>query len=134
MATKTAHPILVRDERSLAEAVIEATRVAQGAGLSKVAAQQLATVTSELARNILKYAGRGRIQLEIVERKSRKGVRLVASDRGPGIEDVEQALAEHFSTGGTLGLGLPGARRMMDEFIVTSEPGEGTRVEAVKWQ
>ena len=114
-------------------AVIEATRVAEGAGLSKIAAQQLATVASELARNILKYAGHGRIQLEIIERKGRKGVQLVASDGGPGIEDVEQALTDHFSTGGTLGLGLSGARRMMDEFIVTSEPGAGTRVEVVKW-
>ena len=67
------------------------------------------------------------------QRKGRKGVHLVASDRGPGIEDVEQAITDHFSTGGTLGLGLSGARRMMDEFIVTSEPGAGTRVEVVKW-
>ena len=133
MTKATSHPIIIRDERSLKAAVIEATRVAQTAGLSKVAAQQVATVTSELARNILKYAGHGRVELEVLERTGRSGVRVVATDRGPGIEDVEQALADHYSTGGTLGLGLSGARRMMDELTITSDPGKGTRVEATKW-
>ncbi|UCD67117.1 MAG: ATP-binding protein [Betaproteobacteria bacterium] len=128
------HPIIIHDERSLAAAVLEATRVAQSAGLSRVAVQQLATVTSELGRNILKYAVRGRIQLEAIERKGRKGVRVVASDKGPGIQEVERAMADHYSTGGTLGLGLSGTKRMMDEFTVMSEPGKGTRVEVVKWQ
>ena len=130
---RRSHPIIIRDEQSLTMAVLEATRVAKDAGLSRVAAQQLATVTSELARNILKYAGQGRIRLEKLEHKGRKGVRLIASDSGPGIADVEQAMAEHYSTGGTLGLGLSGAKRMMDDFSVTSQPGQGTRVEAVKW-
>lgn len=127
------YPIIVRDERSLAAAVIEATKVAKDAGMSKAAAQQVATVTSELARNILKYAGHGRVLIEVVQEQGRKGVRLVAWDRGPGIEDVEQALREHYSSGGTLGLGLSGAKRMMNEFTVASRPGEGTRVEAIKW-
>ena len=133
MTKATSHPIFIRDERSLHAAVMEATRVAQSAGLSKVAAQQVATVTSELARNILKYAGHGRVELEVLERTGRSGVRVVATDRGPGIEDVEQALADHYSTGGTLGLGLSGARRMMDELTITSDPEKGTRVEATKW-
>ena len=131
---RKSHPIIVRDEQSLAAAVLEATRAAKNAGLAGVAVQQLATVTSELARNILKYAGQGQIKLEKLERKGREGVRLIASDSGPGIEDIDQAMAEHYSTGGTLGLGLSGAKRMMDEFTVTSQPGQGTRVEAVKWQ
>ena len=126
--------IIIRDDQSLTAAVLEATRLAKETGLSSVAAQQVATVTSELARNILKYAGRGQIELEGLEHKGRKGVRLMASDSGPGIEDIEQAMAEHYSTGGTLGLGLSGAKRMMDDFTVTSQPGQGTRVEAVKWQ
>jgi serine/threonine-protein kinase RsbT len=129
----TSHTIVVRDERSLNAAVIEATRVALGGGLSRIAAQQVATVTSELARNILKYAGHGHIQLEVLERSGRSGVRVVATDRGPGIEDTEQAMADNFSTGGTLGLGLSGVRRMMDELTLTSDPGKGTRVEATKW-
>ena len=131
---RKSHPIIIRDDQSLTAAVLEATKTAGDAGLSRVAAQQLATVTSELARNILKYAGQGRIRLEKLEHKGRKGVRLIASDSGPGIADVEQAMAEHYSTGGTLGLGLSGAKRMMDDFSVTSQPGQGTRVEAVKWQ
>jgi serine/threonine-protein kinase RsbT len=131
---RRSHPIVIRDEQSLAAAVLEASRVAEDAGLTRVAAQQLATVTSELARNILKYAGRGQIKFENLEHREHKGVRLIASDRGPGIKDIEQAFAEHYSTGGTLGLGLSGAKRMMDEFAVTSQPGQGTRVEAVKWQ
>ena len=126
--------IVIRDELSLTAAVLEATRLAKDTGLSRVAAQQVATVTSELARNILKYAGRGQIELEGLEHRGRKGVRVIASDRGPGIEDIEQAMAEHYSSGGTLGLGLSGAKRMMDDFSITSQPGQGTRVEAVKWQ
>ena len=126
--------IVIRDELSLTAAVLEATRLAKDTGLSSVAAQQVATVTSELARNILKYAGRGQIELESLEHRGRKGVRLIASDRGPGIEDIEQAMAEHYSSGGTLGLGLSGAKRMMDDFTITSQPGQGTRVETVKWQ
>jgi serine/threonine-protein kinase RsbT len=131
---RRSHPIIIRDEQSLTAAVLEATRVAEDTGLSRIATQQLATVTSELARNILKYAGRGQIKFENLEHKGRKGIRLIASDRGPGIEDIAQAFAEHYSTAGTLGLGLSGAKRMMDEFTVTSQPGQGTRVEAVKWQ
>jgi serine/threonine-protein kinase RsbT len=131
---RRSHPIIIRDEQGLASAVLEATRVAKDAGLARAAAQQLATVTSELARNILKYAGQGQIKLEKLEHKGRKGVRLIASDNGPGIEDIDQAMAEHYSTGGTLGLGLSGAKRMMDKFTVTSEPGQGTCVEAVKWR
>ena len=126
--------IIIRDDLNLTAAVLEATRLAKDTGLSSVAVQHMATVTSELARNILKYAGRGQIELESLEHRGRKGVRVIASDRGPGIEDLEQAMAEHYSSGGTLGLGLSGAKRMMDDFSITSQPGQGTRVEAVKWQ
>ena len=128
------HPIYVHNEQTLAAAVLETTRVAKDLGFSQVAVQQLATVTSELARNILKYAGRGQIKLEHPEQNGRQGLRIIAVDRGPGIEDIERAMAEHYSSGGTLGLGLSGAKRMVDDFIVTSQPGEGTRVEALKWQ
>jgi serine/threonine-protein kinase RsbT len=100
------HPIHVHDEQTLAAAVLEATRVAKDAGFSQIAVQQLATVTSELARNILKYAGRGQIKLEHLEQNGRQGFRIIASDSGPGIEDIERAMAEHYSSGGTLGLGL----------------------------
>jgi serine/threonine-protein kinase RsbT len=93
----------------------------------------IATAVSEVARNIVVYARRGEITVEIVERFGRRGVRVVASDRGPGIPDLERALSDGFSTGGSLGLGLPGARRVMDDFEVVSQVGVGTTVTMQKW-
>lgn len=126
--------IRITDELSLGRAVVSAAAQSTEAGLSPVAAQQLATVVSELARNILKYAGHGQIEMRREENGARVGIRLIVSDRGPGIDDVEQAVADHFSTGGSLGLGLSGVKRMMDEFHIESQPGKGTRIEVVKWR
>lgn len=126
--------IRITDELSLGRAVVSAATLSAEAGLSPVAAQQLATVASELARNILKYAGHGQIEMRREEDGTRVGIRLIVSDRGPGIDDVEQAVADHFSTGGSLGLGLSGVKRMMDEFHIESQPGKGTRIEVVKWR
>jgi serine/threonine-protein kinase RsbT len=102
-------------------------------GFDETPSRLIATAVSELARNILKYAGTGEIRLRQVEGRSGRGIEIEAVDRGPGIEDLEAAMRDHFSSGGTLGLGLPGVRRMMDEFSLESTPGEGTRVTAVKW-
>lgn len=126
--------IRITDELSLGRAVVSAATLSAEAGLSPVAAQQLATVASELARNILKYAGHGQIEMRREEDGTRVGIRLIVSDRGPGIDDVEQAVADHFSTGGSLGLGLSGVKRMMDKFHIESQPGKGTRIEVVKWR
>ena len=126
--------IRITDELSLGRAVVSVATMSAEAGLSRVAAQQLATVASELARNILKYAGHGQIEMRREEDGTRVGIRLIVSDRGPGINDVEQAVADHFSTGGSLGLGLSGVKRMMDEFHIESQPGKGTRIEVVKWR
>jgi serine/threonine-protein kinase RsbT len=94
----------------------------------------LATAISEVARNITAYAKRGEVLLELVrDRQGRRGIRVVASDEGPGIEDVERALADGYTTGGGLGLGLPGARRLVDEFAIETAPGVGTTVTLVKW-
>ncbi len=84
-------------------------------------------------RNILKYAGSGEIRLRRVTGADGRGVEIEAIDQGPGIADCEEAMNDHFSSGGTLGLGLPGVKRMMDEFSLESTPGEGTRVTARKW-
>jgi serine/threonine-protein kinase RsbT len=81
----------------------------------------------------LKYAGTGEVRLRQVEGQLRRGVEIEAIDRGPGIADPDAAMRDHFSSGGTLGLGLPGVERMMDEFWLDSTPGEGTRVTARKW-
>ncbi len=94
----------------------------------------LATAISEVARNITAYAKRGEVRLDVLRgNDGRRGIRVVAHDEGPGIEDVEAALQDGFSTGSGLGLGLPGARRLVDEFSIVSAPGEGTTVTLVKW-
>jgi serine/threonine-protein kinase RsbT len=93
----------------------------------------LATAVSEVARNIVRFTEGGEIVVEVVEQDGRRGVQVVARDGGPGIPDVDEAMADGFSTYAGLGLGLPGARRLMDEFAVASEEGRGTTVTMTKW-
>jgi len=93
----------------------------------------IATAISELARNIAVYAGRGEIYMSGIIDGSRRGMTVVARDEGPGIADVEKALTPGFSTSGSLGLGLPGVRRLMDDFAIVSQPGRGTEVRVRKW-
>lgn len=102
-------------------------------GFPAILATLIATTISELARNILLYAGRGEILLAPVERGARRGLAVVARDAGPGIAEVALALEDGHSTSGRLGLGLPGVRRLMDEFEIVSTPGQGTTVSARKW-
>jgi serine/threonine-protein kinase RsbT len=123
----------IRQEMDAIRAVLEATEQARSRGLDEIASRMFATAVSELARNILCYAGSGEIQLRWVEERTRRGIEVVALDKGPGIPDVERALQDHYSSAGTLGLGLPGVRRLMDEFRLESEVGKGTRVTARKW-
>lgn len=94
----------------------------------------IATAVSELARNIVKYAGKGEIIIAPVQKGYRVGIEIIAQDRGPGMLNVEQAMTDHFSSGGTLGLGLPGVKRMMDEFEINSVLEQGTRVAIKKWR
>ncbi|MEU6429498.1 ATP-binding protein [Microbispora sp. NPDC046973] len=102
-------------------------------GLSLVDQTKVVTAASELARNALVHAGGGRVLIEVLEGGRRPGLRLVFTDEGPGIPDVEQALTEGWSTAGGLGLGLSGSRRLVDEFDVVSAAGAGTRVTVTKW-
>jgi serine/threonine-protein kinase RsbT len=88
----------------------------------------------EVARNIVRYAGMGEIVLSTVKQDGRGGIAIVARDDGPGIPNVERAMRDGYSTGGGLGLGLPGARRLMDEFKIVSEIGKGTTIEMKKWK
>jgi serine/threonine-protein kinase RsbT len=94
----------------------------------------LATAISEIARNILVYAQRGEVVLQIVERGRQYGINVVARDRGPGIADIRTAMEDGFSTSGSLGLGLPGAKRLVDDFTIDSAPGLGTTVTMTKWE
>jgi serine/threonine-protein kinase RsbT len=109
---------------------------AVSAGFGIVDQTKLVTAGSELARNILRYANGATADLhvEMVRSNGRSGLRATFSDQGPGIEDLDAALGDGYSTGGTLGLGLPGARRLVDEFAVDTAPGAGTRVTITKWQ
>ena len=94
----------------------------------------LATAISEVARNITAYAVRGEVLLELVrDKRGRQGIRVIARDEGPGIADLERAMTDGYTTGGGLGLGLPGARRLVDEFDIETAPGAGTTVTLVKW-
>ena len=103
-------------------------------GFQKTDLALIATAISELARNILTYAGEGEIELAHDDRKGRRAIVVVARDRGPGIADVALALQDGYSTSGSLGIGLPGVRRLMDEFELTSAEGSGTTVKATKWR
>ncbi len=104
------------------------------AGLSLVDQTKLITAASELGRNTLVYGGGGKAIATIVEDGGRRGVRLEFSDQGPGIADVALALTDGYTSGGGLGLGLGGAKRLSDEFSIDTAPGKGTRVTIVRWR
>ena len=123
----------IRTEMDVRRAVLESTRYSQETGFEEAPSRMIATAVSELTRNILKYADSGEFRLRRVEGPSGRGIEIEVSDHGPGIADLDAAMSDHFSSGGTLGLGLPGVKRMMDEFSLESTPGQGTRVTARKW-
>ena len=125
--------ISVRNETGIALSVMKARNAATAIGFDELMCQMIATAVSELANNIIKYAGHGEILLDRVIAGSRVGMEVIARDRGPGIKDIEKAMEDHYSSGNTLGLGLPGVKRMMDDFELTSEPGKITAVIIRKW-
>jgi serine/threonine-protein kinase RsbT len=103
-------------------------------GFSLVDQTKLVTAASELARNALDYGGGGEVEIISLSEGTRRGVRLIFSDRGPGIADVELALRDGYTTGNGLGLGLGGARRLCNEFLIETSPGRGTRVTIARWR
>ena len=103
-------------------------------GFSLVDQTKLVTAASELARNTLDYGNGGEVEIARLIDGARKGLRLTFSDQGPGIEDLEKALTDGYSTGGGLGLGLSGARRLSNEFTIDSAPGKGTRIMIARWR
>ena len=123
----------IRTEIDARSVALEATQYSLAAGFDETPSRLIGTAVSELVRNILKYASSGEIRLRHVKAKGSRGIEIEAVDQGPGIADCELAMRDHYSSGGTLGLGLPGVKRMMDEFSLDSTPGEGTRVTATKW-
>lgn len=103
-------------------------------GLSLVDQTKMVTAASELARNTLRYGGGGEVRICILSNGFERGLHVVFSDRGPGIANVELAMSDGYTTGGGLGLGLGGAKRLVDEFGIDTRPGEGTTVRITKWK
>lgn len=121
-------------EQDVARALLEARRFAKEIEFAEVETQMIATAVSELARNIIKYADKGEIIIDRIEKGYQIGIEIVAQDKGPGIADIKQAVADNYSSSGTLGLGLPGVKRLMDEFEIRSTEGQGTTVQIRKWR
>lgn len=111
----------------------EGRRLSSELGFTSTDLTLIATAISEVARNIRLYAGRGDVRLRLVREGNREGISVIARDKGPGIADVELAMRDGYSSRGSSGLGLPGARRLMDEFEIRSKPGNGVTVAMKKW-
>jgi serine/threonine-protein kinase RsbT len=134
LAPDAAERIAIESDADVVTARQRARAMAAGLDLSSTDQTLLATAISEVARNITTYAKRGEVLLSVVrDNGGREGIRVIARDEGPGIEDIERALQDGYTSGGGLGLGLPGARRLVDEFEIESAPSAGTTVTLVKW-
>jgi serine/threonine-protein kinase RsbT len=125
--------VAIRSDADVVTARQEARSMGAGLGFSSTDLTLLATAISEVARNITTYAGEGEVALRVLHDSGREGIEVVATDHGPGIEDVELALQDGYTTGNGLGLGLPGTRRLVDEFELRTRPGAGTTIRLVKW-
>ena len=124
----------VASDDGLVAARREGRILAEQLGFSTSEATLVATAISELARNIVSYARRGEIQVSLVHNGNKRGINIVARDEGPGIVDINLAMREGYSTSGGFGIGLPGVRRIMDEFDIVSDVGRGTTVTITKWK
>ena len=125
-------PVRSAQDIVLVRQAVRAWAVAQGLGL--VDQTKIVTAASELARNTVDYGRGGTVLLEAVEQGARRGLRLTFEDEGPGIADVALALTDGYTTGGGMGLGLSGSRRLVNEFDLWSEPGRGTRITVTRWK
>ncbi len=125
--------LLVRSDLDIVSARVEGRDMAKAMGFGTIDQARIATAISELTRNIVLYAGEGTVTLRPIEQGNKKGIEVICEDRGPGIEDVNLVMQDGYSTSRGLGMGLPGAKRLMDEFEIQSQVGKGTRVTARKW-
>jgi serine/threonine-protein kinase RsbT len=127
--------IALKSERDISNARAQVRVIAAALGFRLIDQTRLATVASELSRNVIKYGGGGQLIAQpTLESDGRSGLRLIFEDKGPGIEDIEAAMRDGFSTGRGLGKGLPGSKRLVDEFKIESEMGLGTRITVVSWR
>lgn len=124
----------IRTQEDIVRVRQAAREAAVAQGFSLVDQTKLVTAASELARNTLDYGGGGEVEITRLSELLRRGVRLVFTDKGPGIADVEQALKDGYTSGGGLGLGLGGAKRLSNDFSIASKVGEGTQVMIARWR
>jgi serine/threonine-protein kinase RsbT len=134
MSGTTSDLIPIRTSEDVVRVRQAARARAASAGLSLVDQTKLVTAASELARNTLDYGGGGAATIELVQLPGRKGVRITFEDEGPGIADIDTALRDGFTSGKGMGLGLGGAKRLSNEFSISSVPGQGTRVMIARWK
>lgn len=125
--------ICIKNEWDIVGARQMGREIARVMGFCTVDQARIATAISELARNIFLYAEEGKIYFEIIHQHNRKGLRMIAIDTGPGIDDISKVMEDGYTTSGGLGAGLPGVKRIMDEFELISKVGKGTKVTVVKW-
>ncbi|GAA4724892.1 anti-sigma regulatory factor [Brevibacillus fulvus] len=126
--------IEIRTEKDIVLARQTGRNLSIELGYGRIVQSRIATAISELARNIFLYAESGFIEIDIVQQGSLTGLRVIACDQGPGIVDIRKALQDGYSTSGALGAGLPGVKRMMDEFYIDSSEEQGTKVTIIKWK
>ena len=131
--SETEQMVRIRSEADVFAAVNTVRHMGAATGMNQGAVAAVATAVSELVTNIVKYARSGKVTVRARRQRHQPGVEVIVEDRGPGIADIEQALSDNVSTGGTLGLGLPGAKRLVDEFEIDSVVGQGTTVRILKW-
>lgn len=134
MTALTSDVVQIRTSDDVVRVRQEVRTRAVESGLGLVDQTKIITAASELARNTLDYGGGGTVLVEKLQVGTRRGVRLTFEDQGPGIPDIERALTDGYTTGGGLGLGLSGAKRLSNEFSITSQPGVGTRVVITRWK
>lgn len=134
MTTTRTERLAIRSSEDVVKVRQQTRTFAVAAGLGLVDQTKIITAASELARNVVDYAKEGEVCMELIEGSGRRGVRLAFEDRGPGIPDVQAALKDGFTTGSGLGLGLGGARRLVNEFSIESKVGTGTKVIVVRWK
>jgi serine/threonine-protein kinase RsbT len=132
-ARSAGNAIAIRSAADIVEARQRGRSLASRFGFTGSDLTVIATAISELARNVLEYAKTGEIVLSLAQKGSRNGIRIVARDTGPGIADLAKAMQDGYTTGKGLGIGLPGVRRLMDEFEIVSEVNKGTIVTVKKW-
>jgi len=133
MTVRASGSLPVRIEQDVVLARQAVRRIAQDCGMRLIDQTKLVTAVSELARNTVVYGGGGDMDWEIFEQSARTGIRLTFHDEGPGIPDIKLAMTDGWTSGGGLGLGLTGAKRLVDEFEIESTPGVGTRISIVRW-